>query len=857
MKPGERVGPYEVLSPLGAGGMGEVWRAHDCRLGRDVAIKVLPESFAADEDRLRRFEHEARATAALNHPGIVAVYDIGTHDGAPYIVTELLEGQTLRTVLLAGPMPASRVVVLAVQLAEALAAAHEKGIVHRDLKPENVIVTPDGRAKILDFGLAKLARSVGPLSPAAEPGRTPAATQVGTVVGTVAYMSPEQARGHAVDNRSDIFSLGLLLYEMLAAHSPFARDTQVDAISALLSADPQPLPEVSDSIGTELDRVVRHCLEKRPEDRFQSARDLAFGLATLARAPTGRVRLGPDPVSLRKWWPRVAVPVALVAAGGAAMLGISRFAAVGRATAPTFTQKTFRTQTISVARFAPDGRTILFSATQQRYEPQLMAIRPEYPDAVPLGFDDTHLLSVSSKGELAVLVRARPRVFRLYTGTLARVPMGGGAPRELLEGVHDADWLPDGSDLAILRDVSGKDRLELPAGKVLYETPGYISDLRVSPTGDRVAFMEHPIRFDDRGVVVIVDRDGRRVTASEPFDGLQGVAWQADGRELLFSGQRGEGINSLVVHGLSQAGRRRVVLGTAGRLTIQDVSRTGQWLVTRDDWRIEMMVRPPGETSERDVSWLDSGMRPMLSGDGRTLFFLDQSDISGPDYTVCMRPTDGSPVVRLGTGSSHDLSADGKSVLAVLHQSPPGLRVFPTAAGEIRTIALPELAAVTNARWLGDDTRVTLCGNQPGQASRCWVRALANGPSRPVTPEGFTDAWPSPDGTRFVAVGTAGYRLFPIAGGEGRPLPGFGPGDAFERWSPDGRTIWVWRRPGLGTVVDSYDLETGQRTRIAQIMPRSYIGVLGVRLSLSDDPNVYVYQTWQVLSHLFVVDGVR
>ena len=274
---GARFGPYEILAPLGAGGMGEVYRALDSRLGREVAIKVLPASFAADPDRSRRFELEARATGMLNHPNILAVYDIGTHDGAPYLVTELLDGDMLREHI---PLPRRKTIEYARQIANGLAAAHAKGITHRDLKPENIFITNDGRVKILDFGLAKVT------SANTSQTATLNATTPGMAMGTAGYMSPEQVRGQAVDLRSDIFSLGVILYEMISGQRAFQGDSAIEAMNAILKEDPPPLADAS------FDRLIRHCLEKNPEERLQSARDLRFYLDTLSspsQAPAGPV----------------------------------------------------------------------------------------------------------------------------------------------------------------------------------------------------------------------------------------------------------------------------------------------------------------------------------------------------------------------------------------------------------------------------------------------------------------------------------------------------------------------------------------------------------------------------------------
>src|SRR5262252_6573536 len=319
---GSKLGPYEILAPIGAGGMGEVYRAKDPRLGREVAIKVLPQTFSQDADRLHRFEQEARAAGILNHPNITAVHDIGSANGSPYIVTELLEGETLRNRLLAGAVPVRKAIDYAVQIAKGLAAAHEKGIVHRDLKPENLFLTRDGRVKILDFGLAKLKPE------SAESGQTDmqtmSGTQPGVVLGTMGYMAPEQVRGRPADRRSDLFSFGAILYEMLAGQKAFRADTAADTITAILTKEPPDLSQTNKDIHPGLDRIVRHCLEKNPEERFESARDVAFDLEALSvvSTPTTAVSAERRSPARRPSWPLL-VGVAVVSAAVAGVLAYS------------------------------------------------------------------------------------------------------------------------------------------------------------------------------------------------------------------------------------------------------------------------------------------------------------------------------------------------------------------------------------------------------------------------------------------------------------------------------------------------------------------------------------------------------
>src|ERR1700682_255963 len=536
--PGTRLGPYEILVPIGAGGMGEVYRAKDPRLGRDVAIKVLPSSFSADPDRLRRFEQEARSAGLLNHPNITAVYDIGTENQAPYVVTKLLEGETLRGALAGGKLSARKAVDYALQIAHGLAAAHEKGIVHRDLKPENLFVTKDGRVKILDFGLAKLTHTEEGSGVTNLPTAT-AGTEPGVVLGTLGYMSPEQVRGRPADARSDvfsfgarargpwavvsagaylppgeaagrpadarsdIFSFGAILYEMLSGKRAFKGDSAADTMSAILKEDPPDLSVTNQNVSPGLERIVRHCLEKTPEQRFQSARDLAFDLDALSNvsAPGRPAAVPHGPPRRRGIVATGLVALALLAVGAAYLVGRR-----GRSAAPevSYSQLTYRHQPIFNARFAPDGTTVVFSAAPIGNAPEIFTLRADSPIMTPRGLKGVHLLAISSRGEMAVLTKGTVIRHQLFHGKLARVPLEGGAPREIQEGVREADWSPDGSELAIIRHVGGEDRLESPLGKVLAETGGYFSDPRFSPDGQRIAFFEHPLRFDDRGSIAVI-----------------------------------------------------------------------------------------------------------------------------------------------------------------------------------------------------------------------------------------------------------------------------------------------------------------------------------------------------------------
>src|SRR6202453_5440841 len=405
---GTKLGPYEIVAPIGAGGMGEVYRAKDTRLGRDVAIKVLPEAFARDADRLRRFEQEARAVAALNHPNILAIHDIGEYNGAPFLVSELLEGHLLREELNGGALPTRRAVEDASQIAEGLAAAHDKGIVHRDLKPENVFVTKAGRLKILDFGLAKLAKLQAAAEENATLDATPQDTSPGVVLGTVGYMSPEQVKGEPADARSDIFALGTILYEMLSGQRAFRRDTAAEAMTAILKEDPPELSATGKQISPAVDRRVRRCPEKKPLQRFQSARDLAFnleGVSGISSTAAGTVAIA-EKRQPRRPWMLVAASLLLVAlvAAGSWMLGRGS----GSVAIPSYHQLTFERGLVYAARFAPDGRSIYYSANWNGQPVQLYSTVPDSPESRSLNLTNSTLFAASTS-DIVISVGCKDR----------------------------------------------------------------------------------------------------------------------------------------------------------------------------------------------------------------------------------------------------------------------------------------------------------------------------------------------------------------------------------------------------------------------------------------------------------------
>jgi serine/threonine protein kinase len=852
---GAKLGPYEIVAPLGAGGMGEVYRARDARLGREVAVKVLPTSFSRDGERLRRFEQEARAAGVLSHPGITAVFDIGTHEGAPFLVHELLEGETLRTALAGGRFPVRTAIDYAVQIARGLSAAHEKGIVHRDLKPENVFVTRDGRAKILDFGLAKLTgagEATGTSLPTATPG-----TEAGVVMGTLGYMSPEQVRGQAADARSDIFSLGVILHEMLSGARPFRGESAADTMSAILREDPPELSTLGRAVSPGLERVVRHCLEKNPEQRFQSARDLAFDLEALSTASSSSLAT-PTKGASRLRGARTPALVAAVAAA-AGLLGGRMLSAPASPSPVSYKRLTFRRGPLAAARFAPDGQTIVYSASWDGARaPSLFSTRKESPESLALALPEGRVESISRTGEMLLLNISRRSSGYARIGTLSQAPLSGSAARPLLEDVGNADWAPDGQSMAVVRAPGWAYRLEYPVGKVLYETTGWISHPRVSPSGDLVAFLDHPVFGDDRGSLAIVDRDGNKKTLTEEWGSTQGVAWRGSGGEIWYTATQNGLSRSL--YAVTPSGRQRQVAAAPGGMLLQDISPDGRVLFAQTNARLGLLALLPGETEPRDLSGLDWTIAPFLSDDGKTLVYTEQGEGGGEGYSVYLRRLDGSPAVRLGEGDARAISPDGKLVLSTpIRTSPIQMVLLPTGAGQPKPLPRDSISH-QDAAFLPDGRRILFVGHEPGRPPRVFVQDLDGGAPRAVTPEGVIGTVLSPDGRAVVVRGPdREFALHPLEGDAARPLPGLGPDDRPRRFSADGRFLYV-AGPGTEIPARVYRIEvaTGRRELFRELLPRDPAATssLGCQ-DISPDGRTLVFQYSEALGQLYLAEGLR
>ena len=855
---GTRLGPYEILAPIGAGGMGEVYRARDERLRREVALKVLPASIAQDADRLRRFESEARAASGLNHPNIVTVHDIGKSNGTTYMAMELVDGSSLRQMLAGGAIPEKKMLEVAVQMADGLAKAHSAGIVHRDLKPENVMVSRDGFVKLLDFGLAKpfAAPSEGSSALPTMAGET----QPGTVLGTVGYMSPEQASGRPVDYRSDQFSLGSILYEMATGQRAFQKPTGAETLSAIIREEPESVARVNPRAPAPYRWIVERCLAKDPEDRYISTRDLARDLksvrehvseVTSSASGATAVSAAPRRRSIAGWI--AAAALALGLAGGALLER-----RLTKSEPPSFTQLTFRRGTLGSARFAPDGQTIMYSASWDGKPMEVFVSRLDTPESRPFGLSMTELLSVSPSGEMAVSVDRHDAIPFNRTGTLARIGMtGGGTPKEVLEDILWADWAPNGQDLAVVRQQGGKIRLEYPVGKALYETSGWISHPRVSPGGDEVAFLDHPLQGDDSGTVTLVDRSGKKRTISESFESAQGLCWAPGGSEVFFSATSA-GLNR-ALQAASRSGRVRILARGTGSFTVQDVSKTGRVLLIADKSRKEMSAMMPGSAKERDFSWLDWSLPRAISSDGQMLLFDETGVGGGLGYSVYVRKADGSPAVRLGSGVGQDLSPDGRLALAGLGSGTGRhLVLYPIGVGETRTLPPIDLR-IEQIEWLPDGRGFVFSAAEPDRGSRLWVQKIDETKPKAFSPEGYRLQARSPDGKLVAAIGPdRRLYLYPIAGGEPTPIPGLMPGDVVGGWRADGRSVFVRRRGEVPLRVMTLDLATGRKELWKELMPADPAGVSTIApVLITPDEKSYAYSYTRTLGDLYVVDGLK
>jgi Kae1-associated kinase Bud32 len=854
---GTRVGAFEVLERVGAGGMGEVYRARDTRLDRIVALKVIRASELPGRDRLERFKREARAISRLNHPHICALYDIGEQDGEAYLVMEYVAGETLADRLERGPLRIEEVLRYGAQIADALDTAHRSGVVHRDLKPNNIMLVREG-TKLLDFGLAKLREEQA--DRAADPTTMSLGlSEEGLVLGTLPYMAPEQLEGRTADARADLFALGVVLYEMTTGEPPFRGSSKANLMVAILSAEPVPLvtsPPLKQAL---FDRTIRRCLAKAPEGRWQTAADLGAELTYILE--TLNDRDGAAPSSARR---RIARLSALAGGiTGASVLGAALALVWSTPSVAVYTPVSFRHGAVSSARFSPDGQNVVYSASWDGRPYDVFLGHEGSADARSLGLENGRVLSVSAIGDLAVVFGRQNLTSFDGPLTLARVPLAGGTRRDLLEGVTEADWIPGTDEIAVvrIRESDGMSVVEFPLGTKVGEARAAWS-LRVDPDGRRVAFFEGPVRFGipREAMIRVVDRSGHASTLTKGWSGY-GLAWNRSGSEVWFTATRESRAPAL--HAVSLSGKVRSIQAAPDWLVLHDVFRDGRVLLTRNTIRLGVRCHRPDSDGERDLTWIGGSVVKDLSADGQTLFFNETLyGASSGTPAVFRRNLDGSPAIRLGLGNAESLSPNGKWVLTLLRGE---WVLLPAGPGSSKALPKGTLSTLEDGAWLPDSRRIVFTGGEGGHHDerRIYVQDTDQGNPRPITPEGVVLAAraASPDGVRVLGRAGAHWALYPIDGGTAAPVAALMAEDEPLHWSTDRGSLFVVSRGAVGPSRDAVrvDLTTGARTLWKTLVPADPVGVeiIDPRVVMTPNAQSYCYTYRQRLGTLFVVDGLE
>jgi serine/threonine protein kinase len=829
--------------------MGEVYRARDSRLGREVALKILPAAFASDPDRVRRFEQEGRAAAALNHPNIVVIYDGGSQDGVFYVATELLEGETLRERLAGHALPVRKAIDYAIQIARGLAAAHSKGITHRDLKPENLFLTKDGLVKILDFGLAKHSATIPASAHPTELATQPIETNPGMVLGTAGYMSPEQVRGKPADARSDLFSLGVVLYEMVSGKRAFTGESGVEVMNAILKQEP---PELDAALPPVLDRMIRRCLEKKPEERFESARDLAFALESISGTSSGIQQI---PKPQRRYATMIALTVAAFLLLAAGVVLDRRLAP--RTPSPSFQRITYRRGFVGNGRFANGGKTIAYSAAWDGNPSHVYSTQVESPESRDLGIANALLLGVSPSDEMALDLT--PSLGFAAPGTLARAPISGGTPREVADDIAWADWTSDGKRLAVVRVKPGFQQLEFPIGTVLYQTTGGIGFPRISSKSDLIAFLEQPLGSGGVGSVATVDLKGNKKTLTQFWLGsLTGLAWSRSSDEILFTASAYGLATSL--YALDRSGRQRLIAHLPGNFAVEDVAPDGRLLMGHAIIESTLFFFPTVDSKETDLYWHDLSQLSDISRDAKFLLFSEAGDAtrSGEDYVAYLRHTDGSPAVRLGQGFPLEISPDGKWAMVMGSTRPPSqLILLPTGTGEARPLSHDQIHH-QGASWTPDGKRIVFVGNEPGHRIRYYVQNLDGASARAITPENvifnnFDPVAISPDGKLVAVTGLDGKIIsYPLDNGPSSTVPALADGFAPLRWCP-GDSLMVYRAGEVPERILRVDIETGEQTLWRELAPVGGVGNIRVSADCQSSGSSVPH----ISSELWIADGLR
>lgn len=852
---GSRLGPYEIGVQLGAGGMGEVYRARDTRLKREVAVKIIAsEEFSFD--RQKRFQREAEAASALNHPNILTVYDIGTENGRSYIVSELIQGESLRKLLEKGSLSLKKLLDVAVQISDGLAAAHHARIVHRDLKPENIMITSEGRVKILDFGLAKLVnpelvdRNAETISKVL--------TRTGVIQGTVPYMSPEQAMGSGIDFRSDQFSFGSIIYEMATGNRPFQRKTAADTLSAIINEEPEPISKLNPIIPTSIRWLVERCLSKDPNGRYDSTRDLARELKYiqqhLTETSVDSAIVSPQVTTKRKALSAYAIfASALILILTGFLFYRSKYAEFpSQPSLLKYHRVSYANGTITSAKFSPDGNSIIYSGAFQGNPSELFMAQTEGVESRDLGISGADILTISPSGQLLILLRDEGK----EEGVLAEVSMNRGAPHELADHVWGACFNTDGSRFAVVRRVSGMTQLEFPLGNVRYKTSDLIYAPRFSFNGDLIAFIQRP---SAQGKVVIINSKGEKLAMSK-LCWPRGIAWSRNGKEVWYSTYSYELGGGSAINALTLTDQERTIQRFPFWIYLYDIRAHDELLVGFDNNRDFSFGFINGSSIEQELSWLDSTLITDVSDDGKTVVIFESGEGCDPPWgTSYLRKTDGSPAVRLGPAYATDISNDGKYVLTFY---PPKFTLLPTQLGEKKVFNVDQFERVIGQGTLLPDGKGFLfTANEPHKANRVYLLEFDNKKSRPITEEGVTGFVKtiSPDGKYFIASNSSQkVLLYPLDGGRPRSFLGIEKGDVPIQWNSDGSSIFVVQKDILPARIFMVNITTGNRTLIKELMPSDRTGVSPIAwVQITPDGKTITYSYNRTLSTLYMINGLR
>ncbi len=850
---GKQIGPYQITGIIGKGGMGRVFKARDTQLNRQVAMKVLPAGHFSNAERKRRFLEEAKSASALNHPNIITIHGVLEQDGTDFIVMEYVPGKTLDRLIGHKTLPLKQAVKYAAEIADGLAAAHAAGIVHRDIKPSNIMVSEQRRVKILDFGLAKQTEQAETSQDGSSQDGSIAVeaplTNPGLVFGTAAYMSPEQAEGKRVDARSDIFSFGALLYEMVTGRRAFQGQSTVSIMAAVLNQQPPTPRALVATLPPELERVILRCLKKDPEQRIQHMDDVKLALEdVLVDIDTASL---PAAAQKRNWraWLIPAICVAAFALLLAAWLGRRTF----QTNQITFHRLTFQRGDILGARFAPGG-SIVYAAEWNGAPSTLFSAQLGNREARNLGLPSGNIMSVSRNGNLAIVIGAGNA---LTQGVLAEVPLGGGVPHQLLENVSAADWDRTGESIAVVRTVEGHYRIEYPIGTVLYDTqsPRPPSYLRISPKNGLLAFFEYT-DAGDYSIQVISARHPKQVL-STGWRRISGLDWAPNGRELWFAAAR-TGVDP-AVYAVDLSGRERMLLQTGGIPILHDVAADGSLLLSSADSRLGMRCLTPETGGERELSWLDASSIKGISDDGNTILFLELSYGKGRSPAIYIRHTDGSPAFKLGYGTQAVLSPDSRWVACLQEETGTSrVVVLPTGPGETKTLALGQIRS-ERFEWFPDSNRILLTGSAPNQPVRTYLLDLSGKKPTPITPPGVRASRVSPNGQNVVVISAGTILIRSLATGEQTSLGPIEAGDLVISWSADGRYLFIQHdtSENRSSKIFRMDVHSGKKELWRELRPPDPGAYIFGQVCMTPDAKSYGFSYQRDLETLYLVKGVR